>query len=142
VVDTTPPEVTAEGAGVLWPPNHMMRSVSLESCGVSINDQCQGMIDLGDASPTITCITSDELDDNGGDGMTTGDMVIVDGSTALLRAERADSQNGRVYHIEFEVSDDAGNVGTGSCEVSVPGDMSAAGAAVDDGAKSSVGSCD
>jgi hypothetical protein len=141
VVDTTPPVVTVQGAGALWPPDHKYVSKRLADCGVQINDQCQGMIPLAAANPQITCVTSDEVENDGGDGNTTGDMVIVDATTVMLRSERAGGSDGRVYKIHFNVSDAAGNVGTGICDVTVPKSQGAGGAAVDSGVHFSVGTC-
>ncbi len=142
VVDTLAPVVTkVKGLGKIWPPNHTMKTFNLDQCGVSINDQCQGVISLADASPLITCVTSDEVDDGFGDGDTGGDIVIVDNDTVQLRAEREDSANGRVYHINFEVTDAEGNVGEGTCDASIPGDQKGKGTAIDSGVHHSVGSC-
>lgn len=142
VVDTTPPTVTVGGAGELWPPNHDYVAVSLDQCGIEINDQCQGVIDLDNANPTITCVTSDEVENDGGDGTTAADMVIsIDGTSVNLRAERSTDQDGRFYKIHFEVSDGDGNVTTAVCEVTVPGDQKPGGGAIDSGVHFTVGTC-
>jgi hypothetical protein len=138
VVDTIPPTVTVSGDGQLWPPNHKYVKKTLDDCGIEIDDQCQGMIDLADASPLITCVTSDEVENDGGDGNTTEDMVIVNATTVELRAERSGSQDGRVYQIHFQVSDASGNIATAVCPVTVPHDQSG-GTAVDSGVHFSVG---
>jgi hypothetical protein len=141
VVDTIPPVVTTAGAGDLWPPNHKYVTKQLADCGVQINDQCQGMIALANAHPQITCVTSDEVENDGGDGNTTGDMVIVDATTVMLRSERAGGSDGRVYQIHFNVSDAAGNIGKGVCDVTVPKSQGSGGAAVDSGVHFTVGTC-
>jgi len=141
VVDTKPPVVTVGGGGDLWPPNHKYVMKTLADCGIQINDQCQGAIDLSSASPTITCVTSDEVENAGGDGNTTEDIVIVNATTVNLRAERSGSLNGRVYKIHFQVKDAAGNVTSGVCPVSVPHDQGGGSVAVDSGVHYSVGSC-
>jgi hypothetical protein len=141
VVDTTPPVVTSSGAGELWPPNHKYVTKTIADCGVEINDQCQGAIDLGSANPTITCVTSDEPENALGDGNTLGDMVIVDATTVMLRSERAGGSDGRVYRIHFNVTDAAGNVGAGACEVTVPHDQGGGDTAVDSGVQFTVGTC-
>jgi hypothetical protein len=143
VVDTIPPVVTVspQGAGDLWPPDHKYISKSLFDCGVQILDQCQGVIDLQNASPTITCVTSDEVENGGGDGNTLADMIIVDATTVLLRSERSGPLVGRVYGIHFKVTDAAGNVGTGVCQVGVPHDQGNGQPAVDSGVHFTVGNC-
>jgi hypothetical protein len=140
VADTTPPVVTVQGGGQLWPPNHKYVTKTLANCGVAINDQCQGMIALASANAAITCVTSDEVDNDGGDGNTTQDMVIVNATTVNLRSERSGNGDGRVYKINFRVTDAAGNVGTGVCQVGVPHDQGS-GTIVDSGVVSTVGTC-
>ncbi|XYH99886.1 choice-of-anchor L domain-containing protein [Sorangium sp. So ce1128] len=140
VVDTTPPTVSVGGAGELWPPNHRYVTVSLDQCGIEINDQCQGVLDLENADPTITCVTSDEVEDGFGDSNTTDDMII-DATSVRLRAERSDDQDGRVYKIQFEVSDEAGNATTAVCKVTVPADQGPGGDAIDSGVHFTVGTC-
>ena len=141
VVDTIPPEVTVAGAGELWPPNHQYISIGLEDCGIEIDDQCQGIIDLEDANPVITCVTSDEVEDGAGDGNTVSDMVILDATTVNVRAERTGGGDGRVYTIHFEVSDAANNVTAAACLVSVRANQGAGGPAVDSGVAFGVGAC-
>ena len=76
----------------------------------------------------ITSVSSDEpenyLDDNGdddeGDGDTWDDIVIEDPQTVELRAERHGGWNGRVYTINFEVSDLIGNKATDCFNITVP----------------------
>jgi len=141
VVDTTPPVVTVVGAGELWPPNHKYVEKALADCGIEIDDQCQGLIDLEDANPVVTCVTSDEVEQGNGDGNTLADMVIVDATTVRLRSERAGGGDGRVYAIHFEVSDAANNVTAAVCNVSVPANQGPNGAAIDSGVHFTVGTC-
>jgi hypothetical protein len=133
VVDTIPPEIT-EIEVTLWPPNHKYVALSLSDC-VEITDLCEGDIDI-DARGAILAIYSDEPEDaNGnGDGNTTDDIVIVDASSFLVRAERAGGGNGRVYGITFEF-ESAGETIQATCHVSVPHDQGG-GDATDDGAAS------
>ncbi len=141
VVDTTPPVVTVGNGGTLWPPNHQYVPKSLDDCGIEINDLCQGMIDLADANPLITCVTSDEVENGQGDGNTTQDMVILNATTVNLRSERSGNLDGRVYKIHFRVNDAAGNVATGVCPVTVAHDQGNGSAAIDSGVHFSVGTC-
>ena len=132
--DTTPPVFTAAPVQELWPPNHKYVTVTLADCG-SVVDACDGAVDLDGGAATIAYVTSDEPEDaNGnGDGRTRDDMVIADGHTVELRAEREGTGNGRVYTIHFVVSDDAGNEAAAACRVDVPHDQGPHGGAVDDG---------
>jgi hypothetical protein len=120
VEDTTPPVIIVEEHPTLWPPNHEYHRISLADCGVKAYDQCFGELPV--ETGEILCVTSDEPDDatGGGDGHTTGDIIIIDGQYVDLRAERAGSGNGRVYTITFQFKDPAGNVATGTCEMGVP----------------------
>jgi hypothetical protein len=52
-------------------------------------------------------VTSDESD-NGDDGNTVDDTVIVDSETFRLRAERKESGTGRIYTVTYRVTDDCG----------------------------------
>jgi predicted extracellular nuclease len=114
VCETTPPgfdelSVTPEE---LWPANHKL--VDVEATVVAS--------DNFDLNPTVTLIsvTSNEPDNGKGDGNTTGDIVIVDDTNFMLRAERAGGGDGRVYTITYQVTDACGNTATDSVEVLVP----------------------
>lgn len=133
-VDSTPPVVTAGAPIELWPPNHGYRTVSLADCAHAY-DACGGAIDLDGGAATVTSVTSDEPEDaaGNGDGKTSADMVIVDGHTVDLRAERQGVGNGRVYEIHFTVLDGAGNATAGTCRVDVRHSQGSGGAAVNDG---------
>jgi hypothetical protein len=48
------------------------------------------------------------------------DIVIVDDTQFLLRAERSALGDGRVYTITYQVTDDCGNTTTASATVTVP----------------------
>lgn len=138
VNDTTPPSVSVGGGDELWPPNHKYEDLYLSDCDVVITDSCSGTLDV-DSVATIVGISSDEPENaNGnGDGNTVADMVINDASSFSLRAERAGSLNGRVYSVEFDVEDGAGNTTTATCDFSVPKSNNGT-PAVDDGASWSV----
>lgn len=135
-----PPDVTVSNTVTLWPPNGKYQTVTLDQCGILVNDRCQGAISLKDVNPKITCISSDEPEDakGNGDGTTKNDIVIVDSMTAKVRAERAGAFDGRVYSIHFQVSDLSGNISTGVCKVGVPHD-NAGPEAVDSGVAYKIG---
>jgi hypothetical protein len=133
VEDTTPPEINVKKDPiVLWPPNHKYHKIEIDDFVTSVNDICDAEVSINDI--IITSVSSDELEDEkgGGDGNTQGDIVIVDSQTVKLRAERQGGGNGRVYTINFEVTDGEGNTAYGSFKVCVPHDEEKT--AVDDGA--------
>jgi Ca-activated chloride channel family protein len=134
VIDTTPPVITASGEQiVLWPPNHKYRTVEISDCVISVTDICDADVDIDDI--VITSVSSDEPEDaqGKGDGTTVDDIVIVDSLTVELRAERQGGGNGRVYTINFGVTDASGNTETGSCTVWVLHDQEPGSTAIDDG---------
>jgi hypothetical protein len=135
VQDTTPPEIIlSDEQIVLWPPNHKYRTIEIaECCVISVTDICDADVDMDDV--VITSVSSDEPenDPGTGDGNTLNDIIIKDSQTVDLRAERQGNGNGRVYTINFEVTDDSGNTGTESCTIWVPHDQDGH-PVIDDGA--------
>jgi K319-like protein len=114
-VDHAQPSVST-----LWPPNHHMVSISII-----------GVIDPNNnATINITGVTQDEPTNGTGGGDTDVDAIINSDGTVLLRAERADGGNGRVYHIHFTASDFEGSA-SGVVNVSVP--QNKKDTAIDDG---------
>jgi hypothetical protein len=67
-----------------------------------------------------------------GDGDTAPDAIVQD-RKVLLRAERMESGNGRVYQVSFRATDAFGASCTGSVRVGVPQSMKPGVAIVDDG---------
>ena len=135
VVDTTTPTITTSGKQkVLWPANHKYQTVSISDCVASVKDICDAGV--GIKSIEITSVSSDEPEEvtGDGDGNTMADIVIKDSQTVDLRAEREGTGNGRVYTINYEVTDISGNTATGFCQVWVPHDQGAGATAIDDGA--------
>jgi hypothetical protein len=90
-----------------------MVSVRVE---VKANDTCGGV------TSKILSVTSNEPDNGRGDGNTSPDWKITGDLTVDLRAERSGPGNGRVYTINVEISDDAGNKVTRNVTVLVPHD--------------------
>jgi len=131
VVDTLPPFAPDGIALDLWPPNHQYVSLSLADC---VRDLCETDLDV-DAVGQIVSIYSDEPEDANGDGNTSADIVIVDHSSFMVRAERQGGGNGRVYGVTFDIADSAGNATRDTCWIAVPHDDSGR-QAVDDGAAS------
>jgi ELWxxDGT repeat protein len=108
---------------LLWPPNHKLLPVEI----LGVTDTSNGQVAI-----TITGVTQDEPVNDLGDGDTSPDAVLQ-GSTVLLRAERAGDGDGRVYEVSFMISDGQGGSCTGSVRVGVPRRMKAETGAIDDG---------
>jgi hypothetical protein len=98
--------------GTLWPPDHRMASVAILDVTDPDNDQ---------VTITVTGVTQDEPVQGLGDGDSSPDAVLQ-GDTALLRAERAGNGNGRVYRVSFMADDGHGGQCTGAVTVCVPHD--------------------
>jgi len=131
VNDTQGPTITTSQSKTLWPPNHKYATFNVSDLVTSVADNCDTSVGLG--SVRITKVTSDELEDSGGDGSTLNDIVIAaDCKSVQLRSERAGNGNGRVYTITLKVTDASGNTSTATVKVSVPHSQNGA-AAVDDG---------
>ena len=76
------------------------------------------------SSVMIEKVTSDEPDNGDNDGNTRNDIVIGGTCTSAdLRSERDETQNGRVYSITLRVMDAVGNVTRAVFKVSVPRDQ-------------------
>jgi hypothetical protein len=108
---------------MLWPPNHKLVPVTI----AGITDPNGGRV-----TTTITRVTQDEPVSGRGDGDTSPDAVLK-GSTVLLRAERSDAGNGRVYRLHFTSSNEGGGSCTGSADVWVPKSLKPALPVLDDG---------
>ena len=115
VQDTTPPVIRSIVAtpNLLWPPNHKLRPVRVV---VRATDLC------GPVYSRITEITSNEPEDDLGDGNTSPDWFICGPRKALLRAERSGEGTGRIYTLNVEVSDASQNVTNATVQVVVPHD--------------------
>ena len=103
VVDTTPPVMLALTAkpNALWPPDHRMVVVNLSAVVV---DGCSA------TTWKITGVRSNEPVHGRGAGKASADWTIIDDHTLQLRAERSGLGADRVYTIEVQASDDAGNL--------------------------------
>lgn len=110
----------------MWPPNHALHDFTLADC-IDVVDDCD---------PTWTAaidyVTSDEPDEDLGDGNTEGDVAIVASDAFALRSERQGGGNGRVYTVGFTVTDGSGNATAAACRVVVDHDRSGA-ESIDDG---------
>jgi PKD domain len=107
----------------LWPPTHKMIQVGISGVTDSNNDA---------VSIRIAGVTQDEPTEGLGDGDTAPDAVLQ-GGTAMLRAERLGQGNGRVYQIRFTATDALGAACHGSVLVIVPKSMKPGESVIDDG---------
>jgi len=108
---------------LLWPPDHKLVPVTIT--GVTDPDGDRVLI-------TVTGVTQDEPVNGLGDG-DTGPDAVLQGSSALLRAERSGTGTGRVYRVHFSASDGVGGVCTGSVDVQVPRSLKPGVPVMDDG---------
>jgi uncharacterized repeat protein (TIGR01451 family) len=116
-VSNPPPIITLNAPITLWPPNHGYHTVTVAQMVQSVRDNCPISID----DVVIEVVTSDEPDDDLGDGNTSDDIVIgADCRSVQLRAERAGTGDGRVYTVTLLLRDSAGAVTRADFEVSVP----------------------
>src|SRR6266545_4819327 len=116
-VSNPPPIITLNPPITLWPPNHGYHTVTVAQMVQSVRDNCPISID----DVVIEVATSDEPDDDLGDGNTSDDIVIgADCRSVQLRAERAGTGDGRVYTVTLRVRDSGGAVTRADFEVSVP----------------------
>ncbi len=102
VVDTTPPVISQVAATptVLWPPNHRMVRVTL---GASVSEAC------GAATWSIIGVQCNEPANAWGDGNTPADWSLAGEDTVFLRAERSGRGDSRIYLIQVQATDVAGN---------------------------------
>lgn len=114
VLDLAPPVIAAAEAapGVLWPPDHKMRPVTVS---LSAADAC-------DSAPVchLAGVASNEPENGLGDGDTAPDWQVTGDFTAMLRAERSGAGSGRIYTLAVVCEDAAGNAAQGSAAVEVP----------------------
>ncbi|MBX7080539.1 MAG: hypothetical protein K1X88_15175 [Nannocystaceae bacterium] len=126
VRDPVAPVVTTQTIA-LWPPNHKLHTIALADCFTEVDD-CDP-----DWTARVTYVSSDEPDDDRGDGHTIDDVAIVADDAVTVRSERQGGSNGRVYHVGYAVTDGSGNTTEGSCDVVVAHDQGHDPGAIDDG---------
>ncbi len=124
VEDTTPPEIDVVlDRDALWPPNHKMVTVCIET--ITVTDIC-------DPNPTwvLRKVESNEPDNDKGDGNTANDIqgaLIGTADECIdLRSERMGGGNGRKYTVIYKAMDMSGNEAFDTVCVRVPHDQSAA----------------
>ena len=116
VIDTLPPVVTAHETE-LWPPNHKLHHITVADCVTAV-DTCDGNL-----KAWLTSASSDEPENDVGDGNTDPDIVNLGCDGVDLRAERQGPSDGRVYTLGFHVEDASGHGVDGTCRVVVPHDQ-------------------
>jgi len=114
VQDTTPPTLSvALSPNYLWPPNHKMVQIT---ASVATSDPC-------DANPTVqlVSITSSERNDSYDIEAVGGGQVAfgTDVRSFLLRSERNNSNNPRVYTVTYRATDVGGHATLASAQVIV-----------------------
>ncbi|UCG26471.1 MAG: ExeM/NucH family extracellular endonuclease [Chloroflexota bacterium] len=126
-LDLNGPPVCSEAGpsiGSLWSPNHKFVEVMV----LGVTDPEADPITIN-----VDSIFQDEAVNSDGDGNTAPDAAGIGTSVAQVRSERDGRGNGRVYHISFTASDDAGNSCSGTVNVGVPANRGNEATAVDDG---------
>ncbi len=114
ILDNTPPVLTLSVTpDVLWPPDHQMVEITAKVSATDDRDP--------DPEVDLVSITSNEDQNDLGDGNTESDIVVENG-TIYLRAERSGLGNDRIYTITYRARDAAGNTSTASATVTVPHD--------------------
>jgi len=96
----------------LWPPNARFQTVHLVDCA-TVTASCDGPFELTQGA-RITAVSSSE-----GSGV---GPTVDSGTGVQLEAARAGFGPGRIYTIDFTVTDSVGNQSTAQCEVSAPHD--------------------
>ena len=109
---------------LLRPANHKFVLIEVER----VTDEGGGPITI-----EIDAIFQDEPVEGLGDGDTSPDGAGVGTDTAMVRVERDGGGDGRVYHISFTATDEAGNTCTGKVRVGVPTSRGFANIPVDNG---------
>jgi subtilisin-like proprotein convertase family protein len=115
VQDVQAPILTAPTAspGSLWPPNHKMQNITI---AYQTADNCT-------LPSSITCalsVASNEPVNDGGDGNTSPDWVVVDAHNVQLRSERSGTGTGRIYTVTVTCNDAAGVSTSRTVNVTVP----------------------
>ena len=106
---------------ILWPPNHKMVAISIETNASDTSGQL----------PTLSAsVTSNEPQEGLGDGDLTPDWTspMINQMTGVitfqLRAERSEAGDGRRYTVSITATDEAENTSTATVEIIVPHDQS------------------
>ncbi|NOY56043.1 MAG: ExeM/NucH family extracellular endonuclease [Actinobacteria bacterium] len=113
VCELIPPEIyLSADPDVLFPPNHRYVEVNVDVTVVDNYPQ--------DVEWHLVSVVSNEPDNGRGDGNTVRDIVIIDDTTFLLRAERSGHGDGRIYTATYEATDSCGNTTVATVTITVP----------------------
>ena len=120
IIDTTAPTLSPiPNKTILWPPNHKMVNVAIETLA---GDNTGGPVTLS------AQVLSNEPQDGLGDGDTSPDWTVpvINQATGIitlqLRAERSGAGDGRVYTIRITAADASNNTNTADAKIYVPHD--------------------
>ena len=122
-----PPDCTTVAASPdsLWPPNHLLRLITLGGATDPDGDPISLVIDG---------VTQDEPLNSSSDGNTSPDAAAAsDSDQVYVRAERSGIGDGRVYRISFTASDGRGGTCMGTTTVGVPHDAGFGSVPIDSG---------
>jgi hypothetical protein len=119
-IDKTPPVMVCGAApNLLWPPDHKLVNVTTD---VTLTDSLSG-----GAGFVLLSAASNEPDNGLGDGDTPNDVQGFVAGTAStrgqLRSERSGRGAGRVYLLNYQGKDRAGNTAACATAVTVPHDQ-------------------
>ncbi|UCH83524.1 MAG: VWA domain-containing protein [Candidatus Latescibacterota bacterium] len=122
--DMRPPVVEVKEDPLrMWPPNHKYHDFTPGMFVEKAEDACGNPIDIS-VAVSVVKVTSDEPEDDKGDGKTMNDIQVTCPSTVHLRAERAGGRTGRVYTITYRVTGENGVSTDVEAKVVVPHDNS------------------
>lgn len=115
VCELIPPTISATAdPNVLLPANHKYVEVNVS---INVSDNYDH-----DVEWHLVSVVSNEPDNGEGDGDTVDDIVVLDETTFLLRAERSGLGDGRIYTATYEATDSCGNTTTETVIITVPHD--------------------
>jgi hypothetical protein len=116
--DNEPPVIVSitPSRTCLWPPNHKMVPITIK---VKATDNSGKKV-----TSRIVSVTSNEPEEDLGDGTSESDWKIVGALKVQLRAERSGTLTDRLYTITVESKDTSGNVSYGTTTVCVSHDQS------------------
>ena len=123
VVDPPSCSAARPSSDLLWPPNHQLVPISI----LGVSGSPSALLQI-----RIVRVTQDEPTEGTGDGNMSPDAVIQ-GAGVLLRAERAQHGDGRVYRISFTATDSFGGSCAGAVTVGVPNHQGKKSSLVDSG---------
>jgi hypothetical protein len=112
VTASSGPQLVVQPSISLFPHNGKMREVAMSQMLASVSDDCDA--DLAQ-SVVIEQVTSDEFSKK--------DAQIIIGAdcrSVLLRADRDNKEDGRVYSVRLRVKDSDGNTATAEFKATVP----------------------